>query len=25
VVAMGGHFLHEGERVRLTEIKAAMQ
>ncbi len=25
VVAMGGHFLHEGERVRLTEIKAAMR
>jgi RND family efflux transporter MFP subunit len=25
VVAMGGHYLHDGERVRSTEIKAAMQ
>jgi RND family efflux transporter MFP subunit len=25
VVAMGGHFLHEGERVRLAELRAAMQ
>jgi hypothetical protein len=25
IVATGGHYLHEGERVRLTTLTAAMQ